>query len=87
MKKQSLGQAIKSDLKQWLWDAADTLLRTPTRIAGIMGLKQSQRNKSPNNKGEQAMNELFDRTIAAGKTFAKWEGKVVKARKELMKKK
>jgi hypothetical protein len=69
--KMTLWQSIKNNFKQWLWDAADTILRAPARIAWAMWLKQSQGNKSPNNKGEQAFKNLKKRAGSAITAFRK----------------
>jgi hypothetical protein len=67
----TLWKSIKSNVKQWLWDAVDTVLRAPTRIAWKMWLKQSQGNISPKNKGEMSAKNLVSRTKSAVKAFRK----------------
>lgn len=71
VKKPTLWQSIKKNMKQWFWDAADTILRAPTRIAWWLWLKQSQGNRSPNNKWEMAAKSLVKRTKNAVKAFKK----------------
>lgn len=69
--KLTFSQSLGNNIKQWLWDAADTILRAPARLAWAMWLKQSQGNRSPNNKWEQAAKGLLKRTKAGVSAFKK----------------
>ena len=76
-----IADEFKSNVKQGIGDAADTILRAPARMAGMMGLKQSQGNVSPNNKGERAAKELVSRAgsaIKAGKAAFSSKKKTMK---------
>jgi hypothetical protein len=57
---------LKSNVKQGLGDAADTISRIPTRMLGMMGNGASKNSLGAKNKGESSAVEMGKRLASAG---------------------
>ena len=84
-----VGKELKSDIKQGMGDAIDTVTSIPSRVASAMGNKSSDGRASVKNSGEQAAVELASRAKAAmsagKKAFVNKKGSL-KAEKKVAKK-
>lgn len=80
-----VGKELKSNIKQGMGDARDTLMATPTRVSATMGNESSKERASVKNKGEQAAVELASRAKAAmsagKKAFVRKKGSLIAEKK------